>query len=84
MKSEQVSNLVGDLRKTIQTLKEENEAASLQFEKEKEAIKQDHEREIAHLQEQIDELNEDLRTRVTADEMKRIQSILVTLQVLLW
>ena len=80
MKSEQVSNLVGDLRKTIQTLKEENEAASLQFEKEKEAITQDHEREIAHLQEQIDELNEDLRTRVTADEMKRIQSILVTLQ----
>ena len=75
---------MGDLRKTIQSLKEENETASLQFEKEKEAITQDHKREIAHLQEQIDELNEDLRTRVTADEMKRIQSILVTLQVLLW
>ena len=81
MRSDEVTNLVSDLRKTIQTLKAEKEAEAARAAAEKEKQQTQHDAEIAQLRSELSELNEELRTRITEDEMKRIQRILVTLQV---
>ena len=81
MRSDDVSNLVSDLRKTIQTLKAEKDAAASRAAAEKETLRTQHAAEIAQLRSELAELNEELRTRISETEMKRIQSILLTLQV---
>ncbi|CBK24353.2 uncharacterized protein [Blastocystis hominis] len=81
MRSDDVSNLVSDLRKTIQTLKAEKDAAASRAAAEKETLRTQHAAELAQLRSELAELNEELRTRISETEMKRIQSILLTLQV---
>lgn len=81
MRSDDVSNLVSDLRKTIQTLKAEKESEASRAAAERDALQTQHAAELAQLRSEISELNEELRTRISESEMKRIQSILLTLQV---
>ena len=80
MRSDDVSNLVSDLRKTIQTLKAEKEAEASRAAAERDALQTQHAAELAQLRSELSELNEELRTRISESEMKRIQSILLTLQ----
>ena len=81
MRSDDVSNLVSDLRKTIQTLKAEKETEASRAAAERDALQTQHAAELAQLRSELSELNEELRTRISESEMKRIQSILLTLQV---